>query len=132
MQQTLVILGIMFAALALGCLIASVAMFFGFHIPELWKDRSGVLEQKQIEEIRYKNTNEARQKGKINVFEDLEKRAKLRKGNTQGSFTMQTEKKKESKASDGGTSLLNKAQYTFNPNFVIEKDITFVSTDEVM
>ena len=59
MYESLFIVGIIFAVLAGGFLIATVSMFFGFNIPALRKDVSGSLEQKQIEEIR-KNSSAAR------------------------------------------------------------------------
>ena len=130
MYETLFILGIVFAVLAGGFLIASIIMFFSFNIPALRRDMSGVLEQKQIEEIR-RTTEEERRRGKVNVFEELEKKAKVKKNNTH-SLNVQTTTTPRSMGDDVGTSVLRKSPKAVNPNFIIEKNIMFVSTNEVI
>lgn len=131
MYQTLFILGIICAVLAGGFLITSIVMFFGFNIPALRKDMSGTLERKQIEEIR-KNTSAATsQRGKVNVFEELEKKAKVKKNNTH-SLNVGPTTGIPKRNADVGTSVLTSRAKAVNPNFVIEKNIMFVSTTEVI
>jgi len=118
--------------------IAAIVMFFMFNILHLRRDLSGSLEQRQIEEIRVKNFNDARQRGKINVFEDLEKRAKPRTGSTSGLKlrTLTGEKPVElipsSDLTDPATTVLQQSVKAINANFLIEKNIMFVSTSEVI
>lgn len=132
MEDALFIAGIVSVVLAGGFLIASISMFFGFHIPRLLKEWNGALEQKQIEEIRIKNSATANQRGKVNVFEELEKKAKVKKNNTH-SLNVGPTTAPEAKATvDTGTSVLSKNMQTVNPDFIIEKNIMFVSTNEVM
>lgn len=134
MQEILFYVGIACAILAGIFLIASIVMFFNFRIPVLWKDSKGTLEQKQIEEIRGKNSNLANRRNKVNVFEELEKKAKVRKNNTQslnlgstGSLGTQP-----SNAEEQGTMVLQSSSKVVNSNFVIEKNMMFVSTSEVI
>lgn len=130
MYQTLYIVGIICAVFALGFLIATVAMFFGFNIRTLRKDLSGSLEQNQLEEIR-KNSNAAtNQRNRVNVFEELEKKAKVKKANTHSLNVGPTTHSHLS--SDTGTSVLRKNTKQVNSGFIIEKNIMFVSTNEVM
>ncbi len=129
MYQSLFITGIILAVLAAGSLAASIAMFIGFRIPTLWRDASGTLEQKQIEEIRQKSSEAASHRNKVNVFEELEKRAKVKKPNTHSLNVGPTTGLNRKEA---GTSLLRKSAASGNPEFVIEKNIMFVSTDEVI
>lgn len=132
LYETLFIVGIICAVLAVGFLIASIAMFFGFNIPALRKDMSGALEQKQIEEIRKNSSAAASNRGKVNVFEELEKKAKVKKDNTH-SLNVGTSGSFAAKRSDNtGTSVLSTGPRAVNPAFVIEKNIMFVSTNEVM
>lgn len=129
MYQSLFIVGIVLAVLAGASLVASVAMFFVFKVPTLWKDWNGTLEQKQIEEIRQKSSAAASNRSKVNVFEELEKKAKVKKPNTHslnvGPTTAPNQKE------NAGTSLLQN-NGVVNPDFVVEKNIMFVSTDEVI
>lgn len=134
MEDTLFYIGIVCAVLAGGFLITAFAMFFGFKIPSLIKDRHGTLEQKQIEEIRSKNSSIVQQRSKVNVFEELEKKAKVRKGNTQ-SLNLGTTSSKKLTPQDfnnPGTTVLQSSSRAVNPDFIIEKNIMFVSTDEVI
>lgn len=128
--RVLEILGIVLAALASASLIASIAMFFGFKVPTLWKDWNGTLEQRQIEEIRQKSSAAATNRGKVNVFEELEKKAKVKKPNTHslnvGPTTAPNRKE------NAGTSLLKNNNASVNPDFIVEKNVMFVSTDEVI
>lgn len=128
MYEILFVIGIVTAVLAGVFLISTVSMFFGFHIPELRKETSGALEQKQIEEIRKNNSAAASKRGKVNVFEDLEKKAKVKKANTH-SLNAEVSIQKNT---DVGTSVLSDASASVNPNFIIEKNIMFVSTNEVI
>lgn len=132
MYETLFIVAIVCFVIAGGFLIATVAMFFGFNIPALRKEMSGSLEQKQIEEIRRNNSASARQKSKVNVFEELEKKAKVKKVNTHSLNVGPTTGSSFSVTGDVGTSVLSSGPKAVNPHFVIEKNIMFVSTTEVM
>ena len=131
MYETLFVIGIICAALAVIFLISTIAMFFGFNIPALRKDMSGVLEQKQIEEIRRNSSAAASNRGKVNVFEELEKRAKVKKSNTHSLNVGPTTGIPKGNA-DAGTSVLNNNAKPANPDFIIEKNIMFVSTNEVI
>lgn len=132
MQTTLLVLAITLLAITIVMLIITAIMFFVFNIPTLIKDSSGQLEQKQIEEIRKKNYASAQQKGKVNVFEELEKKAKIKKANTHslnvGTTTSGINKQP---SSETGTSVLTNSTVT-NKDFIIEKNIVFVSTYEVI
>lgn len=128
MYEILFVIGIVTAVLAGAFLISTVSMFFGFNIPELRKETSGALEQKQIEEIRKNNSAAASKRGKVNVFEDLEKKAKVKKTNTH-SLNAEVSIQKNI---DVGTSVLSDTSASVNPNFIIEKNIMFVSTNEVI
>lgn len=132
MYETLFMIGIVCAVIGGIFLITSISMFFGFHIPVLWRDSSGKLEQKQIEEIRKNNSAAANQRGKVNVFEELEKKAKVKRNNTFSLNVGSTTESKKRPASVTGTTVLNQAGKTANPNFIIEKNVMFVSTNEVM
>lgn len=131
MQDTLFYIGIVCGVLAGGFLIASVAMFFGFKVPSLWKDLNGAMAQQRIEEIRQQSTDAAIQRGKVNVFEELEKKAKVKKANTY-SLNVSTTTSGLANSSDPGTSVLQGGAKAINPDFIIEKDIMFVSTNEVI
>lgn len=131
MYETLSILGIAFAVLAGGFLITSIAMFFGYNIPVLRKDVSGALEQKQIEEIRKNNSDLTNRRGRVNVFEELEKKAKVKKGNIH-SLNSTPVNPSQQVYTDAGTSVLSSGAKQLNPEFIIEKNIVFVSTNEVI
>lgn len=137
MYDTLMLLGYILAALA-GCgLIASVAVFFGFHIPTLYRELSGDMQKKQIEDIRKKNYSALDQRNKVNVFEELEKKAKVKRSDTSSlnigtsSRLDQTERQSVSPASNPGTTVLSGAKKA-DPNFIIEKNIVFVSTTDML
>ena len=130
--QTLSILGYVFFGLSAIFLITAVAMFFGFRVPELVRDMSGSLEKKQIEEIRRNSSAAASKRGKVNVFEELEKKAKVKKNNTHSLNVGPTTGFQKSSGGDIGTSVLNGNSKSVNPDFIIEKNIMFVSTDEVI
>lgn len=138
MQDALFYIGIICSVLAVTFLITSVTMFFKFDVRTLWKDSRGTLQRKQIEEIRSKNSSAAGRKGKVNVFEDLEKNAKLKKGNTQSlksnpaSQQMAASSQTQSTGYDSGTMVLQNSSKAVNPDFIIEKNIMFVSTSEVI
>lgn len=133
MHETLFTLAVVFAILAVLLLIGTVVMFFVFNIPALRKDMSGSLEKKQIEEIRKNSTEQNRQRGKVNVFEELEKKAKPKKANTHSLNVGPTTGFGKKPADDEGTSVLsNNARRNNNPGFVIEKNIMYVSTNEVI
>lgn len=132
MYETLFIIGIVCATLAGAFLIATIVMFFGFNIPALRKDMNGLLEQKQIEEIRRNSNASTNQRGKINVFEELEKNAKFKKANTYNTSDKLAAVPLAQSNSNIGTSILNNPVESVNPNFIIEKNIMFVSTNEVM
>ena len=130
MHNVLFYIGIVCAVFAGIFLIATVSMFVGFKIPSLIKDSSGELEQKQIEEIRNKNNAAMQQRNKVNVFEELEKKAKLRKGNTQSLNLGPTTAPR--KSAPQGTTVLQRNENRANTNFVLEKNIVFVSTNEMI
>lgn len=133
MQEALFYVGIVCAALGGVGLLASVGMFFGFHIPLLLKDYNGSLEQKQIEEIRKKNSGEARNKGKINAYAALEKEAREQTARTVEEYVDDVETSAlVVSAEGGGTAVLKSSAKSVNPNFLIEKNIVFVSTDAVL
>ena len=132
MYQTLFTIAVVFAVLAVVFLIATIAMFFGFNIPALRKDMSGSLEKKQIEEIRKNSTEQNKQRGKVNVFEELEKKAKPKKANTHSLNVGPTTGFGKKSGADEGTSVLNNNVRAANPNFVIDKNIMYVSTNEVI
>lgn len=149
MEDTLFYLGIASAVLAGGSFVTAIILFFKFKIPVLWKEVNGTLEREQIEEIRTKNNHAAQQKNKVNVFEELEKHAKVRKNNTQSlnigtTNSLPREEKPDSEGdattildssgvdSDATTLLQNENQQVVNPEFVIEKNVKFVSTSEVI
>ena len=131
MQETLFYVGIVCGVLAGGFLITSIIMFFGFKIPTLWRDLNGAMAQQRIEEIRQQSSNEAVQRGKVNVFEELEKKAKVKKAYTY-SLNLSTTTSGLANSSDPGTSVLQSGSKAVNPDFVIEKDIMFVCTNEVI
>lgn len=131
MQDTLFYIGIVCGVLAGGFLIATVAMFFGFKVPSLWKDLNGAMAQQRIEEIRQQSADAAVHRGKVNVFEELEKKAKVKKANTY-SLNVSTTTSGLATNADPGTSVLQGGSKAINPDFVIEKDIMFVSTNEVI
>lgn len=132
MQGSLFIIGIVFAVLAGISLVAAVSLFFGLKIPDLIKDMNGTLEQKQIEEIRSKNSSEAQRRGKVNVFEELEKKAKVKKNNTQSLNVGDTTSTRKGllKSDNQGTTVLRNKVSVANPEFIIEKNIVFVSSRE--
>lgn len=130
--ETLLIIGIVSVIIASIFFIASIAVFFGFSIPTLLKDQRGSLEQKQIEEIRIKSSAAANQRGKVNVFEELEKKAKVKKNNTHSLNVGPTTAPKKAEPSNPGTTVLQSNAKPVNPDFIIEKNIMFVSTNEVM
>lgn len=138
MYETLMAVGYVLAALASGALIASVAMFFGFRIPELYKELNGNLQQKQIEEIRNKSLSMFRQRGKINVFEELEKKAKVKRNDT-ASLNIGTSARldlvgntQRKRTPNPGTTVLSGKVSAVDTDFVIVKNIMFVSTADVL
>ena len=110
-------------------------MFIGYRIPTLWKDSRGALEQKQIDEIRAMRRNDINNRNKVNVFEELERKAKPRKTSSQSirlnTLTGENNSNKLNSNKNGTVVLKNKAK-AINSNFIIEKDITFVCTSEVI
>ncbi len=132
MYESLFVVAIICAIIASGFLIASIAMFFGFDIPNVRKDMGGVLEQKQIEEIRKKRNSEANKKVRINVFEELEKKAKVKKNITQNFGVAINTSPPERVAASVETSVLRNDISENNPDFIVEKNIMFVSTNEVL
>lgn len=130
--EVLNIIGILCGVVAVCFLITTVAMFFGFNIPDLFKNKNGMLEQRQIEEIRVKSSEAASHRGKVNVFEELEKKAKVRRNNTQSIVVGPTTSPSKKAAMDTGTRVLSQQTAPSNLDFVIEKNIMFVSTNEVI
>ena len=130
MYETLHIIGIVLAVLAAAALIASVAIFFGFRIPTLLKDSHGNLEQKQIEEIRKKSNAAALHRNKVNVFEELEKKAKVKKPNTHSLNVGPTTSPLLRPGEE--TMPLSENAAPSGSGFVVEESIVLVSTDEVI
>ncbi len=134
-MQNLLTLGIVSVILAVCFFITSVTMFIAYKIPTLWKDSHGTLEQKQIDEIRAMRRNNADSRNKINVFEDLERKAKPRKTPSQSirikTLTDENGGNQTSVNKSETVVLKNKAK-AINSDFIIEKDITFVCTNEVI
>ena len=132
MQDTLNMIGMFCAIGAAVCFVASVVMFFTFRVPDLWADRSGSFERRQIEEIRQRNSATSSQRRRMNVFEELEKKAKVKKPNTH-SLNVGTSSGFPSRpAANPGTTALGRSAKAANPDFIIEKNIMFVSTSEVL
>lgn len=114
-------------------LITSIFMFILFRIPTVVKDLRGSLEKKQIEEIRVKNTDKSARKGSVNVFEELQQKAKPRNNNTQRiKVSDTTGSNSYSNNEPEGTSVLKKSPQVINGNFRIEKNIIFVSTTDIL
>jgi len=130
MYETLHIIGIVLAVLAAAGLIASIAIFFGFKIPTILKDSHGNLEQKQIEEIRQKSSAAALHRNKVNVFEELEKKAKVKKPGTHSLNVGTTTSPLRQPGEE--TTLLPENAPAASSGFVIEESIVLVSTDEVI
>lgn len=138
MENILFYIGIAFIVVAALFLVAAIVMFLKFKIPELIKEVNGTLEKARIEEMRSNNSREAKQKGKVNVFEELEKHAKVKKNNTHSlnvgttaSFGSTGVTPKKQVGNDSGTTVLS-GGVSGNSDFVIEKNIMFVSTSEVI
>ncbi len=121
-----------FFSLAFLFLALSIFLFIKFKIPQLIKNNTGALEQKQIEEIRKNSSAAASNRNKVNVFEELEKKAKVKKSNTHSLNVGPTTGFSANTANDQGTSVLVNNAASSNPDFVIEKNIMFVSTNEIV
>ena len=117
--------------LAVIFLIATLVIYFKYNIRALRKELSGSMAQRRIEEIRQQSSNAAIQRGKVNVFEELEKKAKVKKSYTY-SLNLSTTTSGIANSSDQGTSVLQSSSKAVNPDFIIEKDIMFVCTNEVI
>jgi hypothetical protein len=92
------------------------------------KDKQGNLEQKQIEEIRQKSSQAALQRTKVNVFEELEKKAKVKRPGTEslnvGTTTTPL-------GPEGETEMLPDTP-VYTGDFVIEQSVVYVGSDEVI
>ena len=64
------------------------------------------------------------------MFEELEKKAKVKKPNTHSLNVGPTTA--PNRRENAGTSLLQSNNGSVNPDFVVEKNVMFVSTDEVI
>ena len=137
MHTTLQAVGITLLVIGLAGLVATVAMFFKFKIPSLIKDMNGVSEQQLIAEIRRKNIKDG-QRVKINVFEELEKRSMAtrkttgRLNETGNTVSTSTFAQKPMPKINSDTVVLQEAAKSIGSDFVIEKNIIFVSTSEVI
>ena len=130
-----VIIGVVFFALAVAFLAAAITVFFRYHIRSLMREKGGSLEQKQIEEIRAKNLGAAQFRGRVDIFEALEKRAKTIRNTSSSlrtSSPIRAVKNPSTQSGGPGTILLRPSAKAPNPNFVIEKNIVFVNTNEVI
>ena len=115
-------------------LIASVVLFFRLHIPEVIKGLRGTVEQKQIEKIRDKSSEAAKRNSAMNVFEELERKAKPRINNTKRikmPGTTQEFSTDSSLSTERGTTVLKRRKNSDN-DFVIEKNMVFVSTADIL
>lgn len=122
---------IAFFALGIGFLGTAVFLFFKLHIRTVHQELKGTLEQQQIEEIRLKSDVAAKQRSQKNIFEELEKKAKPKKPGASSIRLLSTAEAPVG-AGEQGTTVLRKSAQSVNPNFIIEKDIVFVSTNEVI
>lgn len=127
LNYALLITGIVGIVLAGGCLIATAAMFFGFRIPALIKELRGKM---TIEYLADKRNQLKAEKGGKNVFEEFQKNAKLKDTGTLRRPSMAASSRSAPKrSSNQGTTVLSSKS---NPNFVIVKNLMFVSTSEVL
>lgn len=120
-----------FLGLSAVFLILSVFLFFKLSIPSVIKELRGTVGQKQINQIRDKSSEAAKRSSAMNVFEELEKKAKPRTANTKrikmpGNTSEITAGTTEEKT---GTTVLKKKS---NKDFVIEKNIIFVCTNDIL
>jgi len=116
--------------------ITAIILFFKLDIRGVIKDKGGMLEQKQIEEIRAKNIEAAQHRGKVDVFEELEKQAKPKRSNT-GSLKIGTAASRAygnigQASNNAGTTVLRQSAKAISSDFIIEKNIVFVNTKEVI
>lgn len=133
MQDVLHVIGIICAVLAGMGLAVSILLFIRFDVPTLWKDLSGQISQKELDKIREKSNAKNAQ---INVFEELEKKARGRSGDPQQRATglLGRDRSRNINAAerhDEGTSVLSSPKKK-RADFAIEKNIRFVSTNEVL
>ena len=144
MYTTFYYIGIACAVFAVMFLTTSVIMFIKFHIPTLIKDSRGTLAQGQIDEIRNKNSKDAA-RNRVNVFEEMEQKAKVNGSNDQDNnykASISSSLRRTAAAvmpspsanigADSGTTVLSSHKKTVDPDFIIEKNIMFVSTSEVI
>ncbi len=129
--ETMAYAAIAFFVLGGGFLITAAILFFKFRIRTVRRDLNGSLERRQIEEIRLKSDAAARQRGQKNIFEELEKKAKPKK-NSASSIRLFTTTEQPPNPAEQGTTVLRKSAQSQFPDFMIEKDILFVSTNEVI
>ena len=114
------------------CLIVAVILFFRLHIPAVIKDLRGTVEQKQIEKIRDKSSEAAKRNSDMNVFEELERKAKPRINNTKRiKMPGTTQEFSSSQSAEQGTTVL-KRKKNADRDFVIEKNMVFVSTGDIL
>lgn len=126
------------------CLCLSIGLFFGLHIPIVWKEIQGSLVrdmnntvlQRQMEKIRLQNRQMNQEKGKIDIFgdmaswsDDLQSEGDMpttafgfrsRKANAAKTTLL--------KSGGSGTALLRQSK----TQLVIEKDLVYVSTDRCL
>lgn len=125
--EILFIIGIILAVIAGAFLVTTVIMFFKFSVPSLRRDVKGVLEKRQLEEIRENGRMGTRHKESAEVFIALEKKAKLNKTPNRMNYAL-----KPMPTQSVETSVLNKGGGAITPNFIVEKNIIFVSTSDVL
>lgn len=107
-------------------LIVTVVLFFALDISHILGERSESLGRAQVAEIRAMNLDKVQQNRKINVFEEMEKRAKI------GKTVDRAEPIPSQQPVRSGTSVLQQPVEVIDPNFIMEKNIVFVYTDEVI
>lgn len=120
-----------FLALSVIFLILSVILFFKLRIPSVIRELKGTAGQKQMSQIRDKSIENARRSSAVQVFKELENQSKTKNTSTRrlkktDSITTVTA---EATAEPAGTTVLKK---TADKDFVIEKNLVFVSTNDVL
>ena len=139
MSSTLNIIGIICAVFAAAFLLAAIVVVFSLNIKEAIREYSGSGKSEQLAAIKKESGRGNRQNIKANIYEELEKSNAKPNGTTgkndrrdfSASVTSNVPVVSQSiKESD--TVLLNKNINALNPDFVIDKDIKFVCTDEVL
>ena len=128
-------------------LVVTIGLFFGLHITQVWKELNGSMAvnmkssttQRQMAEIRLQNSEFGKRK-KVNVFADVENWTD-EVGTDYDAGKMATTSFGMNKQAKAGTTMLRKgyAATTMlsrgnaaDNDFVIDKDIVYVSTERCL